>query len=244
MSISTRQEEILKLLDENISLSVEKLSELIYASPSSIRRDLTKLQNMQLIKRVHGGASILNEVNRVVPFRNRMEINTVEKKKIAKKAASLICDGQYIMLDASSTANFLIPHIAKHKDVTIFTYNIITAMNAINHGISTRCIGGCSINGSPTLTGAKLYQDITEIHSDILFFSLHSLDKNGIISSPSETGICIRRLMLENTDKSVFLCTGQKFNQRSPYAFSSLDDIDAAVFDVPYPELKTKCKIL
>ena len=58
MSITKRQEQILQLLNENRFMTVEKLSKLTYTSASSIRRDLTKLQNMYFIKRTHGGASI------------------------------------------------------------------------------------------------------------------------------------------------------------------------------------------
>ena len=59
MSISKRQMQILALLDENEFMSVERLSHLTYTSPSSIRRDLTKLQNLSLIRRTHGGIVIL-----------------------------------------------------------------------------------------------------------------------------------------------------------------------------------------
>ena len=61
MSITKRQEQILKLLQEHRFLSVEKLSQLTYTSPSSIRRDLTHLQNMYFVKRTHGGASFLDQ---------------------------------------------------------------------------------------------------------------------------------------------------------------------------------------
>lgn len=243
MSISKRQEQILGLLNENGFMTVEKLSELTYTSASSIRRDLTKLQNMYFIRRTHGGANILN-ANQVAPLNNRLSKNIVAKRKIAKKAESLICDGQIIMLDGSSTVGFLIPHIAKYKDITLFTNNMITAINAINYGIKTHCIGGSSVNNSAVLAGPQSYKAVSEIHPDILFFSSYALDKNGIISDPTEEENYIRSLMLANTRKSVFLCDSEKFNQKSLYTLASLDDIDVAVFDVAWEELNSECKIL
>lgn len=243
MSISKRQEQILGLLNENGFMTVEKLSELTYTSASSIRRDLTKLQNMYFIRRTHGGANILN-ANQVAPLNNRLSKNIVAKRKIAKKAESLICDGQIIMLDGSSTVGFLIPHIAKYKDITLFTNNMITAINAINYGIKTHCIGGSSVNNSAVLAGPQSYKAVSEIHPDILFFSSYALDKNGIISDPTEEENYIRSLMLANTRKSVFLCDSEKFNQKSLYMLASLDDIDVAVFDVAWEELNSECKIL
>jgi len=236
MSVTKRQEQILELLNENRFLTVEKLSQLTYTSPSSIRRDLTKLQNMYFIKRTHGGASVLNENNQVAPFNNRMSQNTVAKRKIAKMAASLICDGQIIMLDGSSTAGFLVPYIAKHKDITLFTNNMITAVNAINYGISTHCIGGKSVNNSVVLSGPQSYKIISELHSDILFFSSHSLDRDGTISDPTEEENYLRSLMLANTKQRVFLCDSGKFNRKSLYTLTSINDIDIAVFDTKWDD--------
>lgn len=243
MSISKRQEQILKLLNENGFMTVERLSELTYTSASSIRRDLSQLQNMYFIRRSHGGAHILN-TNQAAPLNNRLSQNTVAKRKIAKKAEPLICDGQIIMLDGSSTAGFLVPYIAKHKDITLFTNNMITAINAINYGIKTHCIGGSSVHNSAVLSGPQSYRAISEIYSDILFFSSYALDKNGIISDPTEEENYIRLLMLENTRQSVFLCDSEKFNRRSIYTLASLSDIDMAIFDTAWEELQAECKTL
>ena len=244
MSISKRQEEILELLNEHNFLTVERLASLTYTSPSSIRRDLTKLQNLSLIKRTHGGASIFNAMHQSVPLNSRMSQNISEKRKIAKRAATLLHDGQSVMLDGSSTAGFLIPYIAKHKDMIVFTNNMFTAINAINYGIATHCTGGFSVDGSAVLSGAQAYRSVSEIHPDIFFFSSKSLSRAGIISDPIAEENYIRTLMLKNAKFSVFLCDSEKFDTESLYELTSLDGIDACVFDKPFPELKAKCQIL
>ena len=85
MNVTKRQEQILELLRENGFMTVEKLSKLTFTSPASIRRDLTKLENTCFIRRTHGGASVLNEINNAIPLNNRMAKNTVNKRKIALK---------------------------------------------------------------------------------------------------------------------------------------------------------------
>lgn len=244
MSITERQKQILNLLNENTFLTVEKLSQMTYTSPSSIRRDLTKLQEMYFIKRTHGGAKILNEDKYPAPFTNRVTQNTSAKRIIAKKAASLLTDGQTIMLDGSSTAGYLIPHISKLKDVTVFTNNLITAVNAINYGIKTYSIGGCSVNNSVIVSGTQSYKTVSQLHPEILFFSSHSIDKNGVISDPTEEENYLRSIMIENSQKSVFLCDSGKFNRKSLYTLVSLNEIDAAIFDTAYPGLKTTCALI
>lgn len=244
MNVTKRQEQILELLRENGFMTVEKLSKLTFTSPASIRRDLTKLENTCFIKRTHGGASVLNEINNAIPLNNRMAKNTVNKRKIALKAASLLRDGQVIMLDGSTTASFLIPHIAKLKDVTLFTNNMITAVNAINYGIKTHCLGGSSVNNSAVLSGPISYREAGEIRSDIFFFSSHSVDENGVISDPTLEENHLRSIMLANTGLSVFLCDSEKFDRRSVYTLTTVDKLGAVVFDIPFENLKTKCNLI
>lgn len=244
MSITARQKQLLDLLEERGALTVENMAEMTYTSQSSIRRDLAALQNMSLIKRTHGGASLLREVNQAVPLSSRMTQSVAEKRKIAKTAAALLEDGQSVMLDGSSTAGFLVPHIAKHRDMTVFTNNMLTATNAVNYGIPTHCIGGSSVNMSAVLSGAEAYRAASEINPDILFFSSKSLDACGVIYDPIPEENYIRSIMLENAKKKIFLCDSGKFGSRSLYRLTSVDTLDACVFDKPFPELNAKCRIL
>jgi DeoR/GlpR family transcriptional regulator of sugar metabolism len=244
MSITKRQQQLLDLIDERGYLTVEKLAELAFTSPSSIRRDLAKLQQLCLIKRTHGGASAVSGDNRATPFQSRLSQNIAGKQKIAKKAATLLSDGQTVMLDGSSTAGFLVPYIAKHKDITLFTNNMLTAINAINYGIVTHCIGGASVNSSAVLSGTQAYRTISEINTDILFFSSQSLSRDGYISDPIPEENYVRQLMLQRAKTSVFLCDSEKFGSESLYRLTSVDNIDACVFDKPFPELRAKCKII
>ncbi len=244
MSITKRQERILELLRSEGFLSVLSISEITYTSPSSIRRDLARLENMNLIKRTHGGASVLNEINQSVPLNRRMTKNTVGKRKIAKKAELLLKDGQTIMLDGSSTASFLIPYIAKFKNTVLFTNNMMTAINAINYGIKTHCIGGASVNGSAVLSGTESYEAVAKIHPDLLFFSSKALSDDGVISDPTSEENYLRSLMIKNAKIKVFLCDSEKFSDTSIYTLTTLDEIDYAIFDEPYDNLKTSCKII
>ena len=244
MSITKRQEQILTLLDEQGFLSVERLAEITYTSPSSIRRDLAHLQNLYLIRRTHGGASVFKELNHAVPLTSRMEKNIAEKRKIAKNASALLHDGQAVMLDGSITAGFLVPYIAKHKDMILFTNNMQTAINAVNFGIRTHCIGGESVNGSVVTGGEVAYSTVVKIFPDILFFSSQCIDRDGYIYDPISEENHIRELMLKNAACRVFLCDAEKFGQRSLYRLASVEDIDVCVFDRPIPELHTKTRIL
>lgn len=243
MSITNRQNEILEILSNSNYISVNELARMTFTSPSSIRRDLTYLQNNGLVKRSHGGVTLPTPISGVASFYSRKQKNVSAKRLIAQKAASLLHDGQKILLDGSSTVTFLLPYIAKLNSVTLFTNNISTALNAIELGINTHCIGGQSVNGSAVLSGTEAYQYVSSLYVDIMFFSSQSLDKNGIISDSTEEENYLRSLMINASAKTVFLCDSEKFNTRSFFTLTTLDKIDIAVFDKTFPDLQCNCQI-
>ena len=83
MGTSKRQNEILRLIEEKSYVSVNELSSLTFTSPSSIRRDLTHLENLGLVNRSYGGASLPEINGRVAGFYNRSTKNVKEKRLIA-----------------------------------------------------------------------------------------------------------------------------------------------------------------
>lgn len=239
MSISERQKQILQILNDRTYITVNELSILTFTSASSIRRDLTYLQDNGLVKRLHGGVSSVLPISNVASLYDRAHKNIKEKRVIAQKASVLLKEGQTILLDSSTTVTFLIPYIAKYKNITVFTNNLSTALYSIESGIKTHCLGGCAINGSAVLSGAETYIALNNITADIVFFSSQSLDNMGNISDSTEEENYIRKLMLNCAKTRVFLCDSEKFNRQSTYKLCNLNDIDCAVFNTKYPELKT-----
>ena len=244
MSVSERQKQILSILNDRSFVTVQELSDLTFTSASSIRRDLTYLQNNGLVKRLHGGVSTVPSVSRVASFYDRTHKNIKEKRIIAQKASTLLKDGQTVLLDSSTTVTFLLPYIAKHRNITLFTNNLTTALHAIELGIKTHCLGGCSINGSAALSGPETFAAISGIMADVLFFSSQSLDSLGNISDTTQEENYARKVMLESAKMKVFLCDSEKFNSQSTYKLCNLNQIDCAVFDDSHDDLSAACKIL
>ena len=232
MSTSAAKEQVLKLLEEEGFLTVKRLSERLYISQSSIRRYLTDLQNAGLVHRTHGGVTLAEAVSHLPSLNNRMTQNTVAKRKVAKKAASLLEDGMIVMLDGSSTASFLLPYLAKKRDLVLYTSNLETALGGIAMGIETHCIGGRSVNHSAALAGEAAYKAVCDLCPDLLFFSSQCIDRDGVVTDSNVEENHLRQLMLRNCKKSVFLCDSQKFATRAAYRLASLSDFTFAAFDL------------
>lgn len=244
MSISKRQKQILNILNERSFITVRELSAITFTSQSSIRRDLTYLQNNGLVKRIHGGVSSVEPMVNVASYYDRLHKNANGKRIIAQSASALLEEGQTVLLDSSTTATFLLPHIAKFRNITVFTNNLSTAIHAIELGINTHCLGGQAINGSVALSGSETFTALDDLFVDILFFSSQSLDAHGCISDSTEEENYVRKMMLKASKTTVFLCDREKFDTTATYKLCDLDHVDYAVFDAPYTDLSTDCKIL
>ena len=226
-----REREIINLLKNNNGfITVKELCTKLFASESSIRRDLSVLETRGIIKRNYGGAELITNFSNVVSFNQRFHHRTEEKKIIAKKAAKLIKDGNIIFLDQSSTSFYLANEIINRNQLTIVTNNIEILSLLSNSKLKLISSGGVASNENRScLVGADAQHIFENMYADILFFSTKSLSENGIISDCSREETFVRNSMIKNSAKKVYLCDSEKFDTRSPYTQCTLSDVDYLV---------------
>ncbi len=237
MDWTARQQQLLEIIKEKQYAGVEELAQLTYTSPSSIRRDLTRLQNAGLVRRMHGGVTLPEPMAGVAGFYSRCNANSREKRAVARRAAALLQDGMTVFLDSSSTSTYMLPFIAAFSDITVYTCNLQMALDGLQQGVHVVCLGGEPIADRPTLSGPLTYRAIRERMADVCFFSAKCLDETGRISDPTEEQNYLKQLMMESSKKSVFLCDSTKFGTRSVYTLCSLEQVSYCAFDRPYESL-------
>ena len=244
---SEREKEIMDLLLRNTYVTVEYLAEKIHMSPSSIRRDLKKLELEGLITRSYGGAELKTSVNRKIPFFLRSQQNTKEKAFAAQLAASLVKPGEVLFIDSSTTTYFMSEYIKNIKGITVITNSLTTMNFCSEYGVNAFLVGG-KLNPENRCCFVGTYAEdmICSFHADWCFFSVQSLTDDGVLYDCFENEIVPRRLMLQNSEKKVFLCDGSKINHFSAYKLCDISEIDYVISDVDirnylkknYPDVK------
>lgn len=236
MKTTERENAILALLGEQSFISVQELSERLYASPSSIRRDLTRLESIGIVKRNYGGVVAVSDNHGSSPVRIRSEVRRAAKRAIAKKASVLFRDGMTVLLDDSTSAAAAVEFLAEHRDVTVFTNNLETAAEATERGLSSYLLGGALPQDSATVTVGRFTVDMLRaIHADLCLFSATALSDAGEIFDSTEQHDLVRREMLRRATVRVFLCDGSKLGRTSLYRVASLSEIDYFVSDTDLP---------
>ena len=231
MKTNEREQKILEILRDRQFASVRFLAANLYTSPSSIRRSLTRMQSVGLVRRNYGGVILCDSDKKAAVPDVRMEQHKDQKKAIAAKAAELLLPGMTVFLDASTTCAYLVEHIAKIPDISVFTNNLRTAAELSQLSVDTYCIGGHCLSNAALTVGGYAEAMIRDISADIFFFSSQALSNDGIISDCSPEETAIRKAMFANSQKRVFLCDSSKFGKTSIHRLCSLDDIEECFFD-------------
>ncbi len=226
-----RLEKIRDLLNRKKTASVHELSTELFISEATVRRDLNQLQQQGLIKRIHGGAVLLEGITQELPLYVRERQNHEAKLEIARRAVSYIHDGQVLFLDASSTVQHLVKHLATFKNLTILTNGLKTAqeLSSLPHNIY--CTGGMLLHNSSAYVGGYAERVVREFNADILFFSSRGISSDGRITDASAEETQLRRVMFEQSKKRIFLCDSSKFGLQYCFNLCTIKQIDAMISD-------------
>ena len=228
-----REREILaKLSTEGGFVSTEELCRALFVSESSIRRDLSALEERGLIKRVYGGCEAVRNHSGAIAFSGRASANVEAKRQIGKRAARLIKDGSVIFLDQSSTAYYLAEEIKDNATLTVVTNNLPILNLLSDSRMRVLSSGGYLCEGNRTcLVGSDAERTFEGIHADLCFFSTGSVDEDGVISDSDPIEVSVRRSMLENAAVRVYLCDNSKLHRRSAFKQTRLCEIDLVICD-------------
>lgn len=228
MSKSSRSEEILQLVNGKGAVSVEELSKKTYASPSTIRRDLEKLEQQGLLRRHHGGAESVLSLR--PPQIIRRQRNQSEKNATASKAAALVEAGSTIFIDASTTVQYMIPYLAAVERLTVYTNGADTAMRLAEAKIRAVCTGGELLTESMAYVGPVAENAVRKVYFDAMFFSSAGFDE-GVVSDWSQGETELRRVVLEQSAKRYFLADHTKRGERYTYIVCRTNELDKIISD-------------
>jgi len=231
-----RHQEIIKILQENHSCSIKDIAKKIYISEATVRRDVEALEKKGLLHRTYGAVILSEYINDVIPYTIRENTNSAIKEKIAKRAVSLISDGNIILMDNSSTVKRMIKYISGVSNIKIISNSIsLFAEVQGNKNITFYSTGGKFNKHNNVLVGDVTEDYINNINADILFFSAQGISETGEISDVSEDETPIRKAMIKRAAKKIFLCDSSKIGVKKMLKICDKNDLDEIICDAPLP---------
>lgn len=250
MAIYHREDEYVKILSERTH-TVKELSAKLFISEPTVRRDIVVLKKKELVTCVNGRVSLkIVSPDKRIPMFIRDYENNEAKKIMAIKAVEYIRDGDTVMLDASTSAYALLPHLVKFENLFVITSGAKTSIGLSAMGIKNLCTGGETIPESFSFVGPDAERTLRNYNADIAFFSCRGLNENGVASDNSISENNIRKIMMQQAKRKILLCDSSKLNRTYLNTLCQANELDSIVCEKAFqivapsssPVEGTRCK--
>ncbi|MBQ8804779.1 MAG: DeoR/GlpR transcriptional regulator [Tyzzerella sp.] len=227
-----RKDEILRLLAENRMMKAGDLAEQFEVSMETIRRDLSELEELKLIRRVHGGAMLYTEYGIEPDYAFRTTENYNEKLQIGKKAAEMVKDGDSIIIDIGTTTLEFAKFLKGKKDLTVFTNSIKIAYELMSEKeISVILLGGKVRYGEGTTSGYWSEEMIDNFFADKLFLGVGAImPEHGVMDYHIEE-TNLRRHFFKQAKQVIALADYSKFGIKALNHVCKSKELDYLITD-------------
>lgn len=241
MLTEQRFEAILDLLNQEGSITVKELTELLNASESTIRRDLTVLDREGKLVKVFGGAVALDTKynTRDPEVEERLNLYREEKRRIAECAAKMIEPDDIVFLDAGTTTGFMIEFL-KDCGASFVTNGISHARELAHAGARVVLIGGELKSSTEATVGAEAMSQLSRFNFTIGFFGANGVSRKTGFTTPDVNEATVKHTAMSKCRRKIVLCDSTKFGQVSSVTFGTFSE--AVIVTERIPEGYGECK--
>ncbi|MBN1217922.1 MAG: DeoR/GlpR transcriptional regulator [Anaerolineae bacterium] len=229
--LAERRQQVLAAIEKAGQLSVAALSAQFDVSEVTIRQDLQALSEQGLLLRTRGRAFATN----VMPefsFDVRQQQRAAQKARIGQAAARLVSYGDTIFLDASTTANAIIPYIKDIPELTIITNSLKAAMSLLDTPqIQVILPGGHLCRESISLVLPTQDNVLGEINIQMGFFGARGLTIEEGLTDVNLNEVAMKRAMVTRCRRVVGVLDSRKWGKVAASTFATLAQIDTLISD-------------
>lgn len=240
MHAAEREKLILEAVGSTGFVSYRDLEGQLDASPATIRRDLSRLEDAGQIIRVHGGAKLIeagsaqrgnSEMQLVgTPFDQSITQNLAAKQAIGRAAARLCEPGEGVMIDGGTTTLQMCPHL-EGLDLQVLT-NSLHIVNALLPQPGTRLLvpSGSVFREQNIILAPAGEDSMPRFHAPKLFMGAAAVGRQGVMQADVVLVAAERRL-IDRAEQVFLLVDSSKFQSSSGAIVCGLDEVDVVITD-------------
>lgn len=224
-----REKIILETIKIDGKVRVVDLVKKCGVSGVTIRHDLERLEKLQYLERVHGGAIQLSKQYDNMDFYERMSLNKVEKINIGKEVEKLIKDGDTIAINSGTTSYLVALELVNKKNIKVITNSISIATELSNYNSINVLLLGGSINSHYLFTfGTDTLIQMAKYKMDKAIISVDGVNDNGITTYHQEE-VEVSKKMMEQSKVKVVIADYSKIGRESFVQINSMNVVDRLI---------------
>ncbi|GLK44857.1 MULTISPECIES: DeoR/GlpR family DNA-binding transcription regulator [Novosphingobium] len=237
MHSTQRESLILEAVAATGFVTYRALEALLEASPATIRRDLTRLEEEGLIVRVHGGAKAPQDQKEEresglsgTPFAQSILQNLPAKQAIGRAAAALCLPGEGIMIDGGTTTLQMCPHLAG-LDCQVLT-NSLHIVDALLPQEGTRVLlpSGTVFREQNIVLAPAGEESMPRFHAPKLFMGAAAIGPQGVMQQDIIL-VAAERSFIKRAETLILLIDSSKFVSISGSIVCDLSEVDVVITD-------------
>jgi DeoR family transcriptional regulator of aga operon len=231
-----RLSRIQQVLEQRSFVRVRDLSERFGVSTVTIRHDLGVLEDRQLAFRVHGGAVPFATGRGERTFEEVAARQTEQKSAIAELAASMVSNGETIVIDVGTTAASFAQALVDRTDLTelaVITNGIKIALILEDaHPRFTIVVTGGTLRPKQHSLVEPLATTLLEaLRFDTVFLGCNGIDSESGVTNVNLPEAAVKRAMIGAAARVVVIADGTKIGVRALAPVCGLDEIDVLITD-------------
>ena len=221
---------------EHGSVQVDQLSGHLQVTPQTIRRDLNRLYQQELLQRVHGGAVIKARVENL-GYGARKTLMAAEKHDIARRAAALLPDNSSLFINIGTTTERVAEYLVDRKGMLVVTNNInVAGMLWPSDGIEVMIAGGPVRRSDGGIIGSSAEEFVTNFKLDYAIIGCSAIDPDGAIFDYDLREVRVTRSIIRHAHSVILVTDSLKFERRAPIRIGDLSDVETLVTDDGIPD--------
>ncbi|MDQ8736614.1 DeoR/GlpR family DNA-binding transcription regulator [Paenibacillus sp. LHD-38] len=219
---------IMEHLNQHERIDIKDICQQFEVSRDTARRDLLKMEELGLILRTHGGAVLPKKTKEIFEYKERLVRESGEKREIGHFAASLVKNGDFIMMDASTTVQFAAENLMAENIVVVTNSIDIADVLSRKKTVRTILLGGELHSQHRFLFGNATIDKLADYQVDKLFLGACGITANGLSYPHEEDGV-VKREMIKRANQVIVLADHTKFGDQMFYKIAGLEAIDLLI---------------
>jgi len=234
MYAEERQQAMARAIGQDGRLSVTQLADTFDVTTETVRRDLSSLERLGLVRRVHGGAVPASSLSAIEPgIGERDQANTAAKDAIAAAAiAQLPPPGAVVILDAGSTTARFAAVLPRDHRLTVVTHAVPVAARLAGHPhIELHLLPGRVRPTTHAAVGTDTVAALHDLRADLAFVATNGITVSFGLSTPDRDEAATKRAITAAARRTVVLSDSTKIGVESAQRFAALADVDVLITD-------------
>ncbi len=234
MYAEERQQAMAQLIGQQGRLSVAQLADTFDVTTETVRRDLSSLERIGLVRRVHGGAVPSTSLSVIESgLGERDQANTSAKDSIAVAAVQqLPPTGSTVVIDAGSTTARLAGVLPRDVRLTVVTHAVpVAARLAGLAQIELHLLPGRVRPTTHAAVGTDTVAALQDLRADVCFVATNGLSPDFGLTTPDRDEAATKRAIVAAGRRVVVLADSSKIGVETAQRFAVVEDVDVLVTD-------------